>query len=355
MKTAKKPYILGRKLTRYRVTWIDNLKTISILSIVMVHTGRISDIISTYFTSFFIPVFFFISGFLVKESIRELAFLDFVKIKFQRLIIPYITFSIFSYLIWFFIIGRFKDIVLPGQPLAHFFTNLIYGVGGYGWLEYNITLWFFPCLFITELIFFFLLRFSSRKILILSLFTLSILGYFFFEVVDPGKFRLPLGSDIALSAVVFYGIGYLLKPYLLNNNLKVLHQPLCFFFATLAYVIFSNLNQESAFVIGNFGKNYFYFYLSALSGILFWYQVSCFIKSNLLFEEISKNTLIIFPLHLLIFPFFTGVLVHIFNIPQSALDNSNIVGVTYTISAILLLVPFSWFLRRYTPFLLGVK
>lgn len=347
--------MLEEKITRTRVTWIDTLRTISIISVVMVHTGRMSDMISIYLTSFFIPVFFFISGLFIKESIREQAFLKFLKTKLQRLIIPYLTFSIFSYLLWFFVIGRIKDTTLPSQPLIHFLTNLIYGVGGYGWLEYNITLWFFPCLFITELIFFFLIRFLSRRRLILALFLLSTIGYSFFEFIDPGKFRLPFGADIALTGVVFYGIGYLIKPYFLNDSYKMWYQPLSLFLGMLAYIIFSNLNQQSAFVIGNFGKNYFYFYLAALSGILFWSQVSRVIKPNKVFEEIGKNTLVIFPLHLLLFPFFTGILVYIFKIPKLTLDNSNIFGLTYTIAAILILIPVTWFLSRYTPFLLGKK
>ncbi|MBR8838418.1 MAG: acyltransferase family protein [Stigonema ocellatum SAG 48.90 = DSM 106950] len=338
-----------------RIPWVDNLRAFGILSIVLVHTGRIDGRLDLYATSFFMPLFFFLSGFFVKESIREEKFIPFAKIKAQRLLIPYLTFSFISYVLWFFLIRKFKEEPLPSDPIVHFFSNIMYGVGGYGWLNFNITLWFFPCLFVTELIFFFLIRLPSRKSLGVILFVLSIIGYFFFQVIDIEKFRLPFGVDVALTAVVFYAIGYLARPYLLNEDFKMWYQWPLVLLAMLDYILFSNLNKESAFVIGNFGKNYFYFYLASLSGILFWAQISRLIKPNKVFSEIGKNTLVIFPLHLLLFPFFTGALIYVFKVSKTSIEHSNIVALAYTIASVLILVPVAWILNRYMPFLLGRK
>ena len=345
--------VAEQKLSSSRISWIDNLRAFGILSVILVHTGRLDSGLKLYAASFFMPLFFLISGLFVKESIRQQKFIDFVKIKAQRLLIPYLSFGVFSYIMWFFIIGRIKKDVLPINAIVHFLTNIIYGVGGWGWLQFNITLWFFPCLFVTELIFFFLIRLPSRKSLGVALFSLSVIGYFFFKVVDIEKFRLPFGVDIALTAVVFYGLGYLVKPYILNDSFKVWYQWPLLLLGTLAYIVFSNLNQSIDFYLGNFGKNYFYFYLAALSGILFWAQISRLIKPNQLFTEIGKNTLVIFPLHLLLFPFYTGILVFVFKVPKSSLDHSNIVALAYTILSALILIPIAWGLNRYVPFLLG--
>lgn len=336
-----------------RVLWIDTLRTITIFSIVLVHTGRISDVFIRYVVSFYIPIFFFISGLFLKESIRDQAFIDFAKIRLRRLLIPYLTFGIISYIFWIFLFGKLKGDVLPENPILYFLANTLYGVGGYGWLEYNIALWFFPCLLVTELSFFFLIRLPSRRALIAALFFLSIIGYFYFYFFNPANFRLPFGIDVAFTALVFYGIGYLVRPYVFNDSFKAWYSPPFLLIGMLAYIICSNLNSESAFVIGNFGENYFYFYLAALSGILFWVQVSRLIRPNRLFEEVGKNTLVIFPLHLLLFPLFTGTLVYLFKIPKDVLDSSRILGLFYAIAAILILVPVAWALNRYAPFLLG--
>lgn len=345
--------IAEQKSSSSRISWIDNLRAFGMLSIVLVHTGRLDSALDLYVASFCMPLFFFISGLFVKESIRQQTFIDYLKTRAQRLLIPYFSFSVFSYFMWFFVIGKIKKDVLPGNPVLHFFSNIMYGIGGGEWLDFNITLWFFPCLFVTELVFFFLIRLPSRKTLGLALFSLSVVGYFFFKVIGTDNFRLPFGTDIALTAVVFYGLGYLVKPYILNESFKVWYQWPILLLGTLAYIVFSNLNEESAFIIGNFGKNYFYFYLAALSGILFWAQISRLTKPNKLFTEIGKNTLVIFPLHLLLFPFFTGVLVFVFKVPKSSLDHSNIVALAYTILSVLILIPIAWGLNRYVPFLLG--
>ncbi|WP_293353440.1 MULTISPECIES: acyltransferase family protein [unclassified Microcoleus] len=345
--------VAEQKSSSSRISWIDNLRAFGMLSIVLVHTGRLDSALDLYVASFCMPLFFFISGLFVKESIRQQTFIDYVKTRVQRLLIPYLFFSIFSYSLWFFVIGKIKGDVLPANPVLHFFSNIIYGVGGGEWLDFNITLWFFPCLFVTELLFFFLIRLPSHKTLGLALFGLSVIGYFLFKVVWIDNFRLPFGADIALTAVVFYGVGYLVKPYILNESFKVWYQWPMLLLGTLAYIVFSNLNEESAFIIGNFGKNYFYFYLAALSGILFWAQISRLTKPNKLFTEIGKNTLVIFPLHLLLFPFFTGVLVFVFKVPKSSLDHSNIVALAYTILSVLILIPIAWGLNLYVPFLLG--
>ncbi|MCC3406622.1 MAG: acyltransferase family protein [Microcoleus sp. PH2017_10_PVI_O_A] len=342
-----------QKSSSSRISWIDNLRAFGMLSIILVHTGRLDSKFDLYVSALVMPLFFLISGFFVKESIKQQKFIDFVKIRAQRLLIPYLSFGIFSYIMWFFIIGKIKKDVLPINPIVHFLTNIFYGVGGWGWLDFNITLWFFPCLFVTEILFFFLIRLPSRKSLGVALFSLSVIGYFLFEVVDSEKFRLPFGLDIALTAVVFYGLGYLVKPHVLNDGFKAWYQWPFLLLGTLAYIVFSNLNEPSAFIIGNFGKNYFYFYLAALSGILFWAQISRLIKPNKLFTEIGKNTLVIFPLHLLLFPFFTGVLVYVFKVPKSAIEHSNIVALAYTILSALILIPIAWGLNRYVPFLLG--
>lgn len=340
-------------LGKARVSWIDTLRTISIFSVVIIHTGRVPEAFALYTSSFYMPVFFFISGLFVKESIKSQPFIDYLKTRAQRLLIPYLTFGIVSYILWIFLIGKLKGDDLPANPLLHFFANTIYGVGGYGWLEHNITLWFFPCLLVVELLFFFVIQISSRRLLIATLLALSVVGYSYFYIFDIASFRLPFGIDIALTAVVFYGLGYLVQPYILDPSAKAWYAPPATALGAVSYIVFSNLNKGSAFVVGGFGENYFYFYLAALSGIFFWMQIARMIKPNQLFEQIGQNTLVIFPLHPLLFPFFTGVLVYIFRIPADKLDGFQILGVFYAIAAISILIPVAWGLNRYAPFLLG--
>jgi len=55
-----------QKLSSGRISWIDNLRAFGILSIILVHTGRLDSGLGLYADSFFMPLFFLISGFFVK-------------------------------------------------------------------------------------------------------------------------------------------------------------------------------------------------------------------------------------------------------------------------------------------------
>ncbi|MFE4106275.1 acyltransferase family protein [Almyronema epifaneia] len=338
--------------TKNRVAWIDNLRSIGIFAVVLVHTGRLEPGFAIYAASFFMPLFFFISGLFVKDKVIKQPFFSFAQVRAYKLLIPYITFNIISYVLWFFVLrhvgGRAEEAVPPLKPLL----GMVYGVGGNDWLAHNITLWFFTCLFSTEIFFFFLLKLKDKTKIAIALFSCSIVGYLFFAIVGPANFRLPFGLDIGLTAIVFYGLGYLLQSYVLKE--KFSHR--YFWPVTIillgVYVGCTRLNGSTAFIIGNFG-NYFYFYLSAIAGILFWMHVAYLIKPNWLLSAIGQNTLIIFPLHLLVFPFLTGFLVYGLRIPPTTLAQSNLIAFAYAVVAILLLLPVGWLLTTYAPVFIG--
>jgi acyltransferase len=134
-----------------RLPWIDTLRALGILFVVLVHTGRLHDsFVLVYIKSFFIPLFFFISGLLVKESFFRKSFSDFLKKTSQRLLIPYFVFSVISYLSWLVILRRFKH---QSFDVLHFFLGIFYSSGSGNWLSFNIALWFYTCLFSVQIIF----------------------------------------------------------------------------------------------------------------------------------------------------------------------------------------------------------
>jgi fucose 4-O-acetylase-like acetyltransferase len=72
-----------------------------------------------------------------------------------------------------------------------------------------------------------------------------------------------------------------------------------------------------------------------------------------LFSRIGKNTLTIFSLHLLVFPFITAVLVYGFRMPPQVKFESASLSVGYAVISILVLLPVSHLINRYIPFILG--
>jgi acyltransferase len=336
-----------------RLLWIDTLRAIGIFLVVLVHTGRIEDpSILSYIKSFFVPLFFFVSGLFAKESFYQDSFLNILKKLCKRLLIPYVFFGLVSYFLWLFLLRHFKD--QPSDPFKSL-IGILYSSSSENWLAHNGALWFLTCLFIVQVMFYFLFRASHQKsnnaLLPTFLLLLSILGYVTTTYVTSPSSRLPWSIDIALTATVFYGVGYLLKPYILTN-LFAKWRWLVMCVSLACYIFFTKINTGVEFYVGIYG-NYLYFYLAAFSGILFWAQVAYSIRPNRLFSAIGQHTLVIFSTHLLVIPFLTGFLVYALGMKENALDNGLLIAFGYAIFSILVIIPASRLMHIYTPLLVG--
>lgn len=332
-----------------RIDWLDTLRAIGIFLVVLSHTGRYDASVMNFALCFYMPLFFFISGLFVKNKIREYFWIYYIKNRAQRLLIPYFVFCAISYLFWF-LLGRniYDHSTTPLQA----FIQIFYSYGGDSSLIINVSLWFFTCMFVMQILFFGLIKILRSKLQLgLALLLLSTLGYGLAQVI-PHHLGTPWGLHLALTAIVFYGIGYFCQSYILEDQLVKWNRWLVLITSLAAYLIFSTINQKVVFVVGAYG-NYFYFYLSALGGILFWTHIARLLPTFPLISQIGKNTLIIFSAHLLIFPFITGFFVYVLGIPDESLDSGLFIALVYTVISILVLLPVAHFFNKRLPFLLG--
>lgn len=347
-----------------RIFWLDNLKFIGLFFVLIVHTGRLDSTLDQYIFSFFMPLFFFISGLLVKEQIKDESFTNFIKGKITVRIIPYFAFSFISYIFWFFVLNRINHTEKDSSSGVQQLIGIFYGVGSDDWLKHNISLWFLTCLFMTELLFLLYIKTANSKLtLMIILFLSSIIGYFYFIFSHsytyhlgfynhPIQYRLPWNLDLAFTATVFYGIGYLSQNYLINN-LNKFNRWYFISFSLFIYLIFSHINEKVNFINGKYG-NYFYFYLAALGGIFFWIYIARMIPPNIITKLVGQNSLVIFALHLLIFPLITGFGIYILKIPRDLLtEKSILIAVLYTLLTMGILVLLGILMTKFTPIIIG--
>jgi acyltransferase len=334
-----------------RILWVDTLRAIGIFFIVLVHTGRFNDpFVLMYLKSFFVPLFFFVSGLVTKDSFYKDSFANVLGSLSRRLLLPYTFFAGISYLLWLLLLRHFKS--QSFDPLKSL-LGILYGSGS--WISYNGALWFFTCLFVVQIMFFFLVRFSQYRphpfLLPFLLFCLSIAGYLLTTYVTHDSERLPWSIDIALTAAVFYGVGYLSRSYVLTDSFAQWRWPVIGI-SLATHLYFAGMNRTVEFYIGSYG-NYFYFYIAAFAGVLFWTHMAYLIKPNPLLSEIGQNTLVIFSTHLLVIPCLTGFLVHVLHIERKALDDHLFVALGYVAFSIVSTLLISRWMRKYTPVLLG--
>ena len=148
-----------------RLDWVDVVKGIGILLVVEEHVIRSG--LSYYSEWFFMPLFFFISAYLLRMDNTAPA--DFVRKRARHLLLPY-----FAYVAALgVIVYALYRLATPSpdgslRMLIEYVGRLLYGglaLGGvFGYLGRSFgVLWFPTCLFLTQIIFYLAFRLARGR------------------------------------------------------------------------------------------------------------------------------------------------------------------------------------------------
>lgn len=330
-----------------RYDLVNALRAIGIVMVVLGHTLGISESIDKYIFSFHMPLFFFISGAVLTPNRLSQPWAKAAHHYGCRLLLPYLFFSFLTYLPWVLVTRHFGADASLGVEAWRPLIGTLYGVGVDGWLQHNAMLWFFPCLFVTHLLFrmVYLLTKRGRYLMIAIL---AGVGYQLSLVLPV---RLPWGIEIALIALPFYAMGHTfasrdtsLPRTSLNKSLILL------FFAVLQFTcVMLNGRVDMNFIsIGN----PMLFYLGAISGIGALACLITFLPKLSVFARLADAAVLAFPLHRTLFSVFSAcglLLMHDLQAFKLTLWGS----VSYTVGALLVSVLLLPWVRRYCPLLIG--
>lgn len=262
-------------MIKQKINWIDNLKVIGILAVIL---GHINSPFGTFIYSWHMPLFFMIAGFFIKF---DLAIKAFLKKDFKRLMIPYFIFSIVG-----LFVETIKRIVLHRNELDY--IHELKGV--FIWMDmsslmnsYAFVLWFLPALFFSRMLLVVFHKYIRNLffefILISALFSISFI------------FELPFAIDNSLNAILFVFIG---------NTFFKCYQDIKLFYilpliAILLYFVFgvpsldiASKNYDNIFVNIFFALGVVYFIIQILKQ---------FNYSSTLLNIWGGNTMLLFILH----------------------------------------------------------
>ncbi|ERK32040.1 acyltransferase family protein [Clostridium intestinale] len=327
-----------------RLDWVDILKGIGILYVLIGHIIiNENSLLKVYIYSFHMPLFFFISGYLFKVNST---YLSHIKKRLKTLLIPYTTFFIFSYIVTRIL---FKLSLLETLVNKYELIKIFVVANGFELNKINNTpLWFLPCLFITENVFFLISKTKKLRLIFILSLLISIAGYiltFKNNISNIWSFKT------ALISLFFYGIGYILKnnEILFSKIVKFISNKyiLLLLFIFNMYIILLNgrIDMNSSYY-----SNYFLFLLSALISILIYIVISIKINHSDLLQLIGKSSLLLLGTHLIIFLLTSKYTVPIiykkdrFNI---AYDESSIFFI-YIVSALIIIVPYKNILNYFS-------
>lgn len=195
-------------LIENRIEWIDQLKGLMLLLVIIEHIGDIPSYLSPtiyYWGGSAMPVYFAISGYLfsVKRPPKV-----FFKNKIESLLIPYILIS-------FLLVTFDKNIYLQGGG-DYFFKELerilIDGISA----SKGTPLWFVLTLFLINAIMYPIIRTLSNKWFLLGIaFISSIIAW----KLSYNNIKLVLNLESLFTALPFFVVGYIFKEENLKYNI----------------------------------------------------------------------------------------------------------------------------------------
>lgn len=218
-------------MTRERFDYIDIAKGIGILMVVWAHIMIVGWTHRVIY-AFHMPLFFFLSGMLFQRD-KYPSFEKFVSKRTKRLLIPYVIYSIVTWAFWaIFKYIRHEEVDSYMMPLLQ--TVISQGSGAF--MVHNSALWFVPCLFLVEILYFHLCKLGKWWCL-LGCFGCSFLSFFLGRTYgESWWFSPPWNADAALIALPFYGVGNVLAKEVGHSRLTSTakeHLGICFIIFTL--------------------------------------------------------------------------------------------------------------------------
>lgn len=247
--------------------------------------------LTTWIYSFHMPLFFIISGILFRPEKYD-NFGHFLKKKFKGLVIPYLVFSVITFVVS---LGMeyAKTKGLNSEDALKSFAGIFVGWRGTKW--YN-GLWFISALFFSEVLVYGVFWISrktkgSKEKWLLSIITVGLLvGGFLFAVNVKGA---PFSVDLVPLSAAIIIIGY---------GIKRLYEKIKWMFSLLASIIMLSVNIVTCVWNYNLANsrvdmyssvfgNWVLFIVSAIFGSLLILNISKMIKENRILERIGKRSL----------------------------------------------------------------
>lgn len=285
-------------MTGKRISYIDMAKGIGILLVVLGHSGFPTPKINQWISSFHMPLFFLLSGILLAHTNAYKQTMEhFLKKKARSLLIPYLSFSIFS-----IIFSAVLDTVsfkayLPNALLQ---TIVFYGIS---------VLWFLPALFFGEIIFLFIRKHSTLAITALISVCICLISVF---IVNTYHYHYLIDFESYFSLLGAYLISVIVRTGFAVTFLALGYFSYLFFFkkehSTISYILlallFLILNVYLAFKNGSVDLNnmvfhdYRLYFPAAFCGSMFIICLCAALPAIRPLLIIGKHSLIIMATHM---------------------------------------------------------
>ena len=258
-----------------RADWIDVLKGIGIILVVIGHVNTKGFLVQWLYT-FHMPLFFALSGYILYKFGKNIPFQKFLLKRTKSILWPFILFRLLLFIYWIVIESHFRD----------------FDMG---------PIWFLIILYLAELVaypIFYNKKSNSFWIVFVCCFV-SVL-WFALKLVLPASF---LSSWFLrfLNGLIWYILGYICGIVEQDIRMISLASKQKIFLTSLLYLLsvaIGYLNPEVSMWSNSYGKNYLLFMLGGIIGST-WLGFVCkwFVTRNTFLQFLGQNTITILAVH----------------------------------------------------------
>ena len=277
-----------------RIDYFDIAKGIAILAVILGHCGGIPQWLINFIFSFHMPVFFFASGYFLKErNSRENAV-----IKAKQLMVPYIVTGIVI------VIASTLLLMAKGSFIDDIYVNILnrcwaifYGSGQ----EYQTpvyvpnaqALWFFPAFFFALLL---VHECIKRKYSAVYVGVIALIGYYTSTI-----FWIPLSLQAGMVSAIYVYAGYEFKKHNLLEHLK---RKIVAVEILVLYILYYLWGGGRLYLVRNWFEQGIWEIIGSLCGVLCLIKISQIISRRIkpgkrILAFIGRNTQLILCFHII--------------------------------------------------------
>ena len=335
-------------LNKKRLPYIDIARAFAMFSIVLLHalaTSTHNYEIYRFLFCFNVPLFFVLSGLTFRVKENE-TFLQFLKNKLLRIMLPYLVWGLLFLIPYFIFLGD-----ASAESVGQSIGNVFYGNGVAGALKQNTPLWFLPALFTTEILYYFIVKLIKKPQFQLLTLAVIIGAGFGFSILLKNIY-LPWGINTALQIGAFFYVGYLIK-----NHIDKLKNPFIMLALLAVGIVALIFNANDNIIWSDYiYQNYFLTLVSGLAFSGFFIGIARLINHARPLEFVGKNTMAILIFHKLMIVVAQtklGTISKLYADSNLALELTIALGVTIITMAISILIGV--IIRKILPQLIGEK
>lgn len=308
-----------------RIDYLDYIKGFGILLVILGHIYDVSNPIKIWLYSFHIPLFFIISGALIKyTNINGRNMKNIIISKFKSLIIPYICFELLAIFVW---------MIQNELTFSAFKWNITDSIFMYCKAG---TTWFLFALFVSEILFISILKYlKSNKLITLITGILFIISL---TIHTENHNILVLFRCFIANGFLY--VGYYGYNLIINKNLSILFIiALC-----VANIILSHFNGLVDLWSLQFGNIFLYTICSILGSVSIIHLFKK-IKQSFILKYLGENSLIIMATHQVLLEKFINVV--------TGGQYTYLTGLLMLVLIVSIEIPIIYIINRYMPFMIG--